>query len=604
MRLSSFKIQITLLSAAISGLVLLGFAAWSWRLMYTAGLERIDRELVELGQRHLTVPQRPEHWASLEESLQLVFGQETASLLTLYVADRNGREIHRSQSWPFDGPLRSVVDFDTVFSSMPAPPPFPGPAPEPRKTGNPSGRFPPPHDEEFRPPPPPGELSWPPPDGRGGFRKPPPGGRGEFRGPPPGGRDEFPGPPFGGRAGRGFRSGPRQDAPQLLGPLPPDSNDQWAPDEQESPPFRPRPPRDRFGPRRDPLPLSKPIFASKSTNDGDWRLGVMANPHIVMVLATDLERFHSDMARARVGLGGALLFACLLIGCGGWLISKRALRPVQALSDTARRITAKGLDQRIPSMHEAAEFQDLISVFNGMLDRLEKSFGQAVRFSADAAHELKTPLTILQGELEQALRGAPEGSEGQRIYSMLLDEVQRLKNITRKLLLLSTADAGKLTINAESLNLSEMVENVCDDAEILAPNLELQKKIEPDLWIQGDRDLVRQVFQNLTNNAIKFNRKGGKIRFHLRRETDAIRFSVANTGESIPRSERERIFERFYRTDESRNRKVGGAGLGLSLSREIMRAHGGELVVDETPEGVTSFTATFPACWKAASPTA
>ena len=146
--------------------------------------------------------------------------------------------------------------------------------------------------------------------------------------------------------------------------------------------------------------------------------------------------------------------ALLLVGGGGWLVAGRALRPLKTIAQTAERVTARGLDQRIPVSDEDPEISRLIQVLNGMMDRLEASFNQATRFSADASHELKTPLAIMQGELENAVQAAEPGSPAQQVFSNLLEETQRLKTITRGLLLLAQADAGRLKLALEDVDLS------------------------------------------------------------------------------------------------------------------------------------------------------
>ncbi|MCC6145207.1 MAG: two-component sensor histidine kinase, partial [Candidatus Hydrogenedentes bacterium] len=245
---------------------------------------------------------------------------------------------------------------------------------------------------------------------------------------------------------------------------------------------------------------------------------------------------------------------------------------------------------------EAEEFDRLVTVFNGMLERLEKSFHQATRFSADAAHELKTPLTILQGELERGIQHAETGSVEQERYGRLLEEVQRVKSITRKLLLLSMADAGKLRVKRRDVDFTQMVEDVCEDIEVLAPHLRLEKTLQKKVHIAADPDLIRQIVQNLANNAVKYNQPKGHIGVYLRQKNGEVKLTVANTGGTIPEEERERIFERFYRIEKSRNRASAGVGLGLSLAREIARAHGGELLLDAPKDKqVTAFTLRLPA---------
>jgi heavy metal sensor kinase len=320
----------------------------------------------------------------------------------------------------------------------------------------------------------------------------------------------------------------------------------------------------------------------------------MQNSEVTLALGVSLARFGAEMARVRNGLLAALPVALLLIALGSWLVSSRALRSVEHLAHAAERVTASSLDERIPAEGADTEFRRLITVFNGMLDRLERSFSQASRFSADAAHELRTPLTILQGSIEQALQEAPAGSDQQRVYNNLLEEVQGLKEIVRKLLLLSLADAGKLELRPAPLNLSQAAEGVCEDLEALAPHLTVRRELQPALWVEADADLMAQALRNLATNAVKYNREGGWIEVRLTHDESAALLAVANTGDGIPPADRDRVFERFYRADPSRSRKVDGVGLGLSLAREIARAHGGDLRLEESGEDRTAFEMTLP----------
>ncbi len=348
------------------------------------------------------------------------------------------------------------------------------------------------------------------------------------------------------------------------------------------------PPGERMGPPV-MLPPSPPGFLTREANGQSWRIAVLGNSDITLVLGLNLKEYMARARYLRLSFGIAFGAALFLIAGGGWLLSQRALRPVQTLSMTVEGITAKGLSQRIPLEHADPEFMRLITVFNEMMDRLEKSFHQATRFSADAAHELKTPLTILQGELEQALQAAKAGSPHQQRYSQLLGEVQRLKSISRKLLLLSLADTGQLRLHLEPVNISEAIESMVDDIQILAPGLTLKASLEPDVFVMADPDLLNQVLQNLASNAIKYNHPDGKVALELRKANQHAFFRIGNTGPGIPTEDRERVFERFYRGDKAHNRAVDGMGLGLSLAREIIRAHNGKLELEPDGGGMTIF---------------
>jgi two-component system, OmpR family, heavy metal sensor histidine kinase CusS len=320
----------------------------------------------------------------------------------------------------------------------------------------------------------------------------------------------------------------------------------------------------------------------------------MGNPYVTLILAADMGEFNDRMAELRNTYLAALAVVLVLVAGSGWLIARRALRPVTALTQTAERVTARGLDQRIPTMTGDREFNRLITVFNEMLDRLETSFSQATRFSADASHELKTPLARLQAELEQALANAPAGSPPQEIYSSLLDEVSRLKAIVQKLLLLSLADAGRLQLQLQPVDLSALLANVVEDCRAQAPGLNIDQQIAPGVRVSADPELLEQALQNLAGNAIKYNRDGGRIRFELLLEADQACVRIANTGPPIPPADRDRIFERFYRADPSRSGRVEGTGLGLSLAREIIRAHRGDLYLEASDSELTRFAVKLP----------
>jgi heavy metal sensor kinase len=344
---------------------------------------------------------------------------------------------------------------------------------------------------------------------------------------------------------------------------------------------------------RPPL-ISPPQFVTEQTAITAWRIGAAKFPNVQVAIAVSLEAVNQEMATIRniflVSIPGALL----LVAVGAWLVSGGALRPIHQLTGVIQQVTVKGLDQRIPIGTTDVEFVELIQVFNLMLSRLERSFTQASRFSGDAAHELKTPLTILQGELERTLQQVEPGSEVQQRLSNLLDEVRRLSGIMRKLLLLSLADAGKMSLYLVEVDMSELLMEMLEDLEMLAPQLTVQTDFTDRLRVMGDRDLLIQVLQNLFSNAIKYNLTDGWIQIRAHQTSASLHVTIANASQDIPVSDRLRIFDRFYRGDPSRTRKVDGIGLGLSLSREIARAHGGDLTLESTSFGQTAFTLSLP----------
>lgn len=346
----------------------------------------------------------------------------------------------------------------------------------------------------------------------------------------------------------------------------------------------------RLGQPENPPPPPRTVFLKSSA----WRVALQHRPHRSLIVAADMGPYLAHAHRLQAAFLLAFVMALGVAGGGAWFLAWQAVRPLNALIRATEGITAQALEQRIPQRGQGDEFDQLIQVFNEMLERLERSFHHATRFSADAAHELKTPLTILQGQLEQALQEAPVGSSLQQDLGRLLEEVQRLKVIIRRLLLLSLADAGKIRVNKTPLMLDELVMQLIEDVEILAPALTVEQEIGVGMEVEADSALLQQAIQNLVNNAIKYNVEEGKIRFQLFRTGDTIRLAVANTSEGIPEAERGQVFRRFYRADPAHSRNVDGVGLGLSLSREILRAHDGKLWLADAPEGWVMFVMELP----------
>jgi heavy metal sensor kinase len=351
----------------------------------------------------------------------------------------------------------------------------------------------------------------------------------------------------------------------------------------------------RGGPPPEVLFTKPPRFFTIRTATSIWRFGVLGNDNVTLVIGLNQQEVEQELNRVRNAFLLTLPVALFLVGLGGWLVAGRALRPLKAIADTAEHVTARGLDQRISRSSEGPEVTRLIQVLNRMMDRLETSFRQATRFSADASHELKTPLAIMQGELENALQSAAPGSAEQQLFSDLLEETQRLKTITRSLLLLAQADAGQLKLSLETVDLSAELEAMIEDARVLAAGARLQFAVDlpPQRRVVADRTLLHTALFNLISNAIKYNEPDGKISLRLETTEDQIVFTIANTGPGIPAADQSKIFDRFFRVDRVSRPPVDGIGLGLSLAREIFRAHGGELSLKEAGPGWTCFAATL-----------
>jgi heavy metal sensor kinase len=325
-----------------------------------------------------------------------------------------------------------------------------------------------------------------------------------------------------------------------------------------------------------------------------WRMGLGVTPTgDKMAMGVDMEMIDTELADFHHAILFSVPLMLGLLGLSAWFISGCVLTPIRKLSTTMSHLTVKELGQRIDLENKDKEFAQLIDIFNSMLERLERSFHQTSRFSADAAHELKTPLTILQGQIERAIFQSDMGSVIQKDLALMLDEVQRLDAIVRNLLLFSLADAGQLRLNKQDVDLSLMLANLLEDAQMLAPNLTIDGLVAENLVVKADADLLIQVLHNLLSNAIKYNIPNGWIRIEANRTSNYIEVIVSNSSLGIAEADLELIFERFYRCESSHNRKVDGMGLGLSLSRDIIHAHHGKIDVS-TDQSAVSFLIHLP----------
>jgi two-component system, OmpR family, heavy metal sensor histidine kinase CusS len=316
-------------------------------------------------------------------------------------------------------------------------------------------------------------------------------------------------------------------------------------------------------------------------------------PSSPVVIRKEAAQLIVDLAGAYVA---ALPVVVLVAALGVWWITRRALRPLEAVADAAEQIHAKSLDQRLPQAARQDEIGRVVRVLNATFDRLERSFAQATRFSSDASHELRTPLTIMRGEIESALRTEIGNPRIEDLLDDLLEQTQRLSGIAEKLLLLSRADAGALTLKQEVLDMSGMCHDLVDDAEILAMRQKIttEQQISPGVSVYADEAYLRQLLLNLLDNAIQYNIEGGTISISLSNSSRLVSFRIANSGPEIPVEHENRIFERFYRADVSRTSDSVGYGLGLSICREIVLAHKGQIWLERPQPGWTAFVFTLP----------
>ncbi len=293
----------------------------------------------------------------------------------------------------------------------------------------------------------------------------------------------------------------------------------------------------------------------------------------------------------------AILAASLLAPVGGILLARRSLRPIGFMTRTARRIGAGRLAERISRSGTGDELDLLAATLNEMLDRLHCHVRQIQQFTADAAHELRSPLAALRGAAEVALTRNRSAEELTQVIADSIEHYDRLNRIAEDLLLLARADAGEPIVLKERLRLDTAVEDMVDLYAPLAADrqIELTFTERSEAWLDGDGTRLRQLVGNLLDNAIKWTDPPGRVTVAVSRTNSAAHVTVTDTGIGIAPEQLERIFDRFYRVDPARaSNGRRGAGLGLAICRSIAEAHGGRIALTSQPGRGTTATVILP----------
>jgi heavy metal sensor kinase len=385
---------------------------------------------------------------------------------------------------------------------------------------------------------------------------------------------------------------------------------------------RGRPDLNRPGSPAGKLPLSpkalKNALRGASTfetieSTGPYPFRVLTMPVItggrvinLVQVGISLENVFSTRRRFLLIMGAVLPFGLLLATVGGWVLARRALKPVDRMTQTARRISGEYLAGRLQETGTGDELDRLAKTLNDMLGRLDDSFRQTRQFSADAAHELQTPLTILKGEIEVALRSLRSPEEYRGVLTSSLEEIDRISSLVAGLLLLARVDRGVLRLDLKPLELHKLLGEVGEQMRLLAANHAVNLDygaVEPAA-IQGDREHFKRLLLNLIDNAIKYTPAGGRVTLSLRCDGNLAHLGISDTGMGLTQDEQKQIFNRFYRAAEARSQSGGGAGLGLSIAQSIAMAHGGSIEVESAPGQGSTFTVSLPAACTATTPAA
>ena len=317
---------------------------------------------------------------------------------------------------------------------------------------------------------------------------------------------------------------------------------------------------------------------------------------VVLRVSRSEERVREELSEVLLVLILGLPLVVALASVGGYMLARRALAPIDHLATEARRITAERLHERLTVPNQRDEIGRLTTVINGTIARLESSFDQLRRFTADSSHELRTPLAVVRAIGEAAVAERRSAAEYEEAIGGMLEEIDRMTNLVDTLLRLSRGDAGTVRLSREPLDLGDLVRDVATSLGILAEerNQTLALDITEAVTLPVDRLVLREALANVLDNAIKYSPAASTISIRVDRLENQALIAVADEGPGVPPEHGERIFHRFFRVDEARTRERGGMGLGLAIAKWAVEVHGGQITVENRAGGGSEFRIVLP----------
>ena len=325
------------------------------------------------------------------------------------------------------------------------------------------------------------------------------------------------------------------------------------------------------------------------------RRGEIAGSPVVIQVGRSEQALRQQIRTVALILLLGLPVGVATAGLGGYMLARRALTPIERMTERAETITAERLSDRLPVSNPDNEMGRLATVFNATLARLEESFEQMRRFTADVSHELRTPLTAIRSVGEVGLRGRRDEAAYRAIIGSMLEEVDRLAGLVDRLLTLSRAETGVATRSIEPIALKDLADAIVADLAVLAEEKSQQLVIEAHGSPRGvgDRLMLRQALINLVDNAIKFAPAGTAVVIRSVESASHAVIDVVDRGPGIPAAAREHIFDRFFRAS-SAPADVVGTGLGLSIAKSAVETSGGTLTLEHSDQQGTTFRITLP----------
>ncbi|MHC4471020.1 MAG: ATP-binding protein [Planctomycetota bacterium] len=329
---------------------------------------------------------------------------------------------------------------------------------------------------------------------------------------------------------------------------------------------------------------------------GTRREIVVPGPHMSRVMvARDTVAARRELAGFLSAILGAGVATLVLSFAGGWLLVGRVLKPIRRMTGSAERISDSNRSERIDIGRTESELGQLAETLNAAFDRLQDAFDRQTRFTADASHELRTPLSVVVANAECALRQDRSPEEYRESLEKCLRAARRMSGVVEGLLVLARSDAGELALDRSDVDLRSVLEETVDLLAPLAEEHEVSVNLDADgIVVPGDAERLRDAVGNLVSNAIRYNRRGGRVDVSLAQRDGRAVLTVADTGVGIPRDALERVFERFFRVDGARSRDIGGSGLGLAITKWIVEAHDGRIALTSQVDVGTTATVRLP----------
>ena len=299
-----------------------------------------------------------------------------------------------------------------------------------------------------------------------------------------------------------------------------------------------------------------------------------------IIITPNIENYSFIVSLLTLFLIILSIFAILIIIIAGNIINKKMFKPITIMSNSARKITGNNLQKRINVSNSYDELKDLGETFNEMMDRIELSYQKQKQFVNDASHELRTPIAVIQGYSNMLYRW---GKKDEKILdesiTAIKEESENMKSLVDSLLFLARSDRNENKLNKTSFFLNDLFDNLIKENEIIDIDHKFNKEIEGNLLIYADRKLLKQALRVFIQNSIKYTKKGGSITLNSYSKENNIIINISDTGIGIPKEDLSKVFDRFYRTDQSRAKEFGGTGLGLSIAKSIINLHNGKIKI-------------------------